>query len=531
MDQFAQDCPEHTAIESGDTTVSYKELSQMVASTARSVHLTGVQPGERVALLATKTIASIVLILGTLRVGAVVVPVNPLLKQRQLANIIDHSDAKLLLCSKTRYNDLLSEPTSLKSLHTVVLTDEHLSTSLPHEKHTTEYSKNLIVWNDFIRLGENDESLHFAEIQDNGLGAILYTSGSTGSPKGVMLTRSNLQYGAISVSSYLENTSDDRILALMPLSFDYGLSQLTTAIHSGACLVLHDYFLPKKLLETAAKHRVTGIPAVPHLWDNLVAVEWPVLPDLRYVTSTGGRLQEPTIRAMKERLCKVKIYSMYGFTEAFRATYLNPDDINKRPTSIGKAVPYADVLVVNAEGIENPPFETGEIIQAGPLVTAGYWKDPNETNRIFRQNSNIKSTNIDARIAWSGDLGYTDNEGYLYFVSRSDDQVKLNGHRASPTEIESTLIQCQWIIELCVICAPHSSFGNIAIAYAVVQKAITEEDLTHWARQNLPNYMVPLHWYLLSELPTTPNNKIDRKTLLNTYLNGIDVEPDQAMNG
>ena len=352
---------------------------------------------------------------------------------------------------------------------------------------------------------------------DHPTAFILYTSGSTGTPKGVMLTHSNLAYGAASVSQYLKNTDSDRVLALMPLSFDYGLSQITSAIHVGACTVLYDYFLPKGVIDAVVRYKITGLPAVPHVWDQLVNITWPDVPHLRYLTNTGGRMNENTSQKLASTLPNAAIYLMYGFTEAFRSTYLPPEQVAIRPRSIGKAVPHATVLIVDEHGVEVPPNTVGELIHSGPLVTAGYWNDSALTQTKFRRRHANTHGDSGERFAWSGDLCTRDEEGFLYFVSRRDDQVKLRGYRVNPLEIEETIAGCPQVIEVCVVCVPHSQVDTAAIALFVSESADIVETVDAYCRTHLPGYMVPHAIIQRDALPASPNNKIDRQQLMHTY--------------
>lgn len=514
--------PTSQALLGNNVDASYSDVSDKVNTVANSLTAIGIQHGDKVAIVARKLASSVAVILGALQVGAVIVPINPLLKARQRGYVFRHCEAKVIFCSQAELTALLAEE-GLPALTTVVIPQE---LAFSDRRPMYEWHNRIAImdWEEFTKPTSGTGRKQWPENISDDLGAILYTSGSTGTPKGVMLTRSNLHHGALSISTYLQNTENDRILALMPLSFDYGLSQLTSAMHSGACLVFHDYLFPKAVIDMVSKHRVTGIPAVPHLWDQLMSVNWPSLPHLRYATSTGGSLQEPTIKAIKERLPDLKLFSMYGFTESFRATYLPPAMLLSKPGSIGKEVPFAQVLVVSADGRETAPFVHGEIIQSGELVTSGYWNDQEGTQTKFRTRPDAANGNRTI-YAWSGDIGYKDNDGYLYFVSRNDDMVKLNGHRVAPAEIEKYLITCELVNAICILCVPDIRLGHTAVAFVISRHNATQNDLIQWARHHLPSYMVPSQWIFLSKLPINTNNKVDRNLLLRQYQNG-EYNPD-----
>jgi acyl-CoA ligase (AMP-forming) (exosortase A-associated) len=268
--------------------------------------------------------------------------------------------------------------------------------------------------------------------------AILYTSGSTGRPKGVVLSHRNLLVGAESVSTYLGNTADDVILAALPLSFDAGLSQVTTAFSVGAHVVLMNYLLPADVVRLCARHRVTGLTCVPPLWLQLTSVDWPEeARSLRYFANTGGRMPRHTLDGLRALFPGADPYLMYGLTEAFRSTYLDPSEVDRRPDSIGRAIPNAEILVVTPDGSPAAPGEEGELVHRGPLVALGYWNDPVRTAERFRAlPGEPRSWQAPERAVWSGDTVVADEDGFLYFVGRTDDMIKTSGYRVSPTEIE-----------------------------------------------------------------------------------------------
>ena len=517
-------------VHAGDT-ISYRELYDTVQVLADCMQQLVETRGERIAIIANKTPQTVITLLAALHTSAVMVVINPLLKREQIEHILENSGANTLFCQPDKISDWLkstSLPTALERV--VVMPVSSVAKQTPGLEFSVsgQLSNDLSRRVDFLRWTELTQEKGFTSKRDSSqlpaahdIAIILYTSGSTGRPKGVMLSHANLWHGADSVTTYLQNTADDRILALMPLSFDYGLSQLTSSIHAGACLVLHDYVLPKAVVKIVIEQEITGIPAVPHLWAQLARIDWPTAPSLRYLSSTGGRLQVSTIEALTRRFPDALLYSMYGFTEAFRGTYLPPEQLVKRPGSIGKAVPHATVLVVDADGRELPAGETGELIQSGPLVSLGYWNDIKASSAKIRPRG-IQHDPSQRLYAWSGDLAYTDEDGFIYFVSRMDDQVKLNGFRASLTEIEKPLLTCPWILDVAVQCVPDQYFGYVAVAFVVLSEPISADVLTEWARQELPAYMVPVKWFTLDALPMTPNNKVDRETLKNSSL-GVQI--------
>jgi acyl-CoA ligase (AMP-forming) (exosortase A-associated) len=353
------------------------------------------------------------------------------------------------------------------------------------------------------------------------MAAILYTSGSTGNPKGVVLSHRNMVAGAESVSEYLANRPDDRLLAVLPFSFDYGLSQMTTAFRVGASVVLMDYLLPRDVIRAIERYRITGVAAVPPLWNQLAQLDWPgsVSDTLRYITNSGGAMPKATTQKLRQTLPHTDIYLMYGLTEAFRSTYLPPEQVDIRPESIGKAIPNAEILVVREDGSECAPGEPGELVHRGALVALGYWNDPEKTAERFKpcpsQLAEIPLTEI---AVWSGDQVKKDAEGYLYFISRKDEMIKTSGYRVSPTEIEEVVYSSRLANEVAAIGLPHPTLGQAILLVAAGDDNLDREAIIRYCQKELPNFMVPQAVEIRSSLPRNQNGKIDRKGLATEYM-------------
>jgi len=338
-----------------------------------------------------------------------------------------------------------------------------------------------------------------------------------------VISHRNFLIGAQSVAHYLENRPDDRLLAALPLSFDAGFSQLTTAFHAGACVVLHNYLLPRDLLRALLEERITGLTAVPPLYIQLARSTWPAgcADALRYFATTGGRMPGDTLARLREKAPQAKPFLMYGLTEAFRSTYLPPDQVDRRPDSIGRAIPHAEVLVLRADGTLCDDDEPGELVHRGPLVTLGYWNNPQATAERFKSLPPQLDPAPGERAVYSGDTVRRDAEGFLYFVGRRDDMIKTSGYRVSPTEIEEVHYANARVAECAAFGLPHDSLGE-AIHVVVVPAAEAASETTPAAllaecRQHLPAYMVPTSIVLHpGPLPRNPNGKIDRRTLATT---------------
>ncbi|MET0508508.1 MAG: acyl-CoA ligase (AMP-forming), exosortase A system-associated, partial [Burkholderiaceae bacterium] len=370
---------------------------------------------------------------------------------------------------------------------------------------------------DEFRLRPAGRPLH--RVIDTDMTAILYTSGSTGLPKGVVLSHRNMVAGACSVASYLENRPDDRILAALPLSFDAGLSQLTTAFVVGATVVLHDYLLAIDAVRALERERITGLAGVPPLWMQLAALDWqPTIDDhLRYFTNTGGKMPAATLAQLRRKVPRARPYLMYGLTEAFRSTYLPPEEIDRRPDSMGKAIPNVEILVVRDDGTPAAPGEPGELVHRGALVSLGYWNDPQKTRERFRPLPGQRPELPLQEIAvWSGDTVRRDEDGFLYFIGRRDDMIKCSGYRVSPTEVEEAVFRTGLVREAAAIGVPHPTLGQAIVVVALPSSGGGDtRTLLAACRDELPGYMVPttIEW-VETALPRNANGKIDRKALV-----------------
>lgn len=498
----AERTPEAEALVCDGRRLSYAQLASQTRLAAQGMLDLGIGPGERAAVYLEKRIETVVALFGIAAAGAVFIPVNPLLKAHQVAHILGDCNVRILVTSAVRYASLVPLLSQCPDLHTVIVVDETVSASGTQPR--------LLSWSVLMH-ALNGRSPH--RRIDSDLAAILYTSGSTGKPKGVVLSHRNLVTGAHSVSVYLRNTCDDRLLVALPLSFDYGLSQLTTTFRVGGCAVLANYLFPRDLVRIVAEERITGLAGVPPLWHQLAHQAWPDKLALRYVTNSGGVMPMATLNALRSAIPDAEIYLMYGLTEAFRSTYLPPSELAQRPNSIGLPVPNADVMVVREDGTLCEAYEHGELVHRGPLVSLGYWNDSERTIERFRPAPlQDKGLPIPEIAVWSGDTVYRDDEGYLYFVGRRDEMIKVSGYRISPGEIEEVLMNAHGVVEVVAVGVPHPALGQaiIAVVYSP-DEALNSSALLRECRQMLPVYMVPAHIDIRHEnLPRNPNGKLDR---------------------
>lgn len=503
----AQRDPGHPALREAGTDLSYGALHESVQSAARLFLAHGLARAERVAVYLEKRVDTVVALFGAAAAGGVFVPVNPLLKPEQVGHILADCDVRILVTSPERLELLRETLPRCRALRTLVLVGEAAAAPLE--------GVQMVNWAEHAHAPEHAPH----RVIDQDMAAILYTSGSTGRPKGVVLSHRNIVAGAVSVSQYLENTPDDRILSVLPLSFDYGLSQLTTAFHVGASAVLMNYLLPRDVIRATARERITGLAAVPPLWVQLAQLDWPdsVAEHLRYFTNSGGHMPKPTLDALRARLPKTKPYLMYGLTEAFRSTYLPPDEVDRRPDSMGKAIPNAEILVVREDGSPCAPGEPGELVHRGIHVALGYWNDPEKTAERYKPApGQLSGLPITEMAVWSGDTVRMDEDGFLYFIGRRDEMIKTSGYRVSPTEVEEVAYATGLVAEVAAVGVDHPVLGQavVLVTYSADNGDAISAQLVDACKRDLPGFMAPAQVIARHEpLPRNPNGKIDRKRL------------------
>jgi acyl-CoA ligase (AMP-forming) (exosortase A-associated) len=498
--------PHAEALVHGVRRLDYAALAAQVTHAAQLILAQGVQRGERVAVYLEKRVENVAAMFGASLAGAVFVPVNPLLKPEQVLHILNDCNVRLLVTSPERLPALAPLLARCPDLRAIVVTGtQALQASVP-----------VTAWETAQAACELP-----ARAIDADVAAILYTSGSTGKPKGVVLSHRNMVAGAVSVASYLEITPQDRILAVLPLSFDYGLSQLTCAFHRGATAVLINHLFPRDIVRAVVDERITGLAAVPPLWGQLTRLDWPANTTLRYLTNSGGAMPGATLAALRAALPQAQVFLMYGLTEAFRSTYLPPGEIDNRPGSMGRAIPNAEVLVVRPDGSLCADDEPGELVHRGALVGLGYWNDPAKTAERFRpapgQNSALALVEM---AVWSGDTVRRDADGYLYYIGRDDDLIKVSGYRISPAEIEEALHASGLVDEVAAFGVPHPELGQAIVLLAVGPEALATQALVKECQRRLPAYMLPAHIVVQTHaFPRNPNGKLDRKLLRADYVN------------
>jgi len=466
--------------------LSWKDLRSRVALLAGWLTRKVPEKGARVASWAAKGELTCLLPLAAARAGLVHVPVNPLLKRAQVAHILADSGASLLMGTPARLSSL--------------------------EDGDVPEGCEVMGEGDVWEAAEGAGDVMPPSAADPAdLAAILYTSGSTGRPKGVMLSHANMWLGAVSVADYLGLASDDVTLAVLPLSFDYGQNQLLSSWYAGASVVPLDYLTPRDVIKASARHGVTTLAAVPPLWVQLVEQTWPeeAVAPMRRLTNSGGALTVDLVRSLRALFPEARLFPMYGLTEAFRSTYLDPALVDSHPTSMGRAIPFAEILVIGDDGDVTTPGEEGELVHCGPLVAQGYWQDSERTAERFRPAP--AASEYGGMAVWSGDRVKREDDGLLYFVGRRDAMIKSAGNRISPQEIEEAALATGLVAEAIALGVPDDRLGQAV--HLVVRGAGDEEGLRAALKRDLPNFMQPQAIRWVDAMPLNPNGKIDRAAL------------------
>ena len=489
-------CHAAVALHHQNSVITYGELIAEVNRVAAGLQAL-ITAGDRVALYLPKSFETVIASFAVSAAGGVLVPINPVLKPAQVQHIVEDSGSAVLISQQARLNNI-GDSSSLK--HRIAIDDE-----------TAEIS-----WK---TLGQNVERSEVLQ-SENDLAALLYTSGSTGMPKGVMLSHKNLLLGAKSVAEYLNIQTDDRILAVLPFSFDYGFNQLLSAFHQGAQCVLLDYLFPKDIVNACERYQITALAGVPPLWAQLAKLNWPkaATASLRLFTNSGGHLSHELLQQLQNQFVNAEAYLMYGLTEAFRSSYLPPAQLADKPESMGIAIPGAALYVLREDGTECDANEKGELVHAGDLVAQGYWQQPEKTAARFKPLPKALDSDQTPAV-WSGDTVYRDEDGFLFFCGRNDNQIKVSGYRISPEEIEACLLHHELIEQAAVFGVPDEQNGQAITAVIQADSdALAINDCIRYCRINLAAYMLPSRYVIESCLPTNANGKLDRSLIAEQYL-------------
>jgi amino acid adenylation domain-containing protein len=480
----------HIALVDGDSRLTYTELISRIELFATALQARGVQRGDHCAVYLQRSVESVVALFAVWSLGAVVVIINDVLKDLQVNYILDHSGASFLITDSRLRATLDEVPLAADRILAI-------DTEPPVDRPYTP-----------------------ARVIGADLALIIYTSGSTGMPKGIMLSHNNLISGAHIISDYLHLTSDEIIISLLPFSFDYGLNQLLTALLVGGTLVIQRSVFPTDICNTLLREKITGMGAVPMVWQQLAGSRSPFIkkqfPHLRYITNTGGRMPESITKIFRQVHPHVQIFLMFGLTEAFRSTFLPPDQVDIRPGSIGKAIPNVELYVLNERGEQCRPGEEGELVHRGANIAMGYWRDPVNTAKRFKPAPFQQGKGGQPEIAvYSGDYVKKDEEGFLYFIGRKDQMIKSHGMRVSPEEVEEYIFVSRMVKHAAAFAIPFDEVkSSIVIAFVPSDPdSFSQKEFALFCKTHMPEYLRPDEYWQLESFPLTTTGKPDRVRL------------------
>jgi amino acid adenylation domain-containing protein len=507
LEHSAARFPDKVALITGDDRYTYRQIDEEANRLAHALIASGVQRGDRVVIFLPNSLETVVSIFATLKAGAVFVVLNSTTKPDKVTYILNNCRASAIVTSGIKADSLSACWSDTPYLQSVFLT----GASESQAKAVQSGGKQVGSLEEVRKSGNSSSPIK--KCIDIDLAALIYTSGSTGRPKGVMVTHLNIISAATSISTYLENTSDDIVINFLPLGFDYGLYQLLMMFKMGGTLVLHDSFaFPNVAIDKIIREKVTGFPIVPTISAILLQMDLSKynFPNLRYISNTAAALPVEHIRKLRALFPHVKLFSMYGLTECKRVSYLPPDQLDIRPTSVGRGMPNEEVYVVDEDGKRVGPGLIGELVIRGSNVMKGYWELPEETAHC------LKPGPLPGEIVlYSGDLFRADEEGYLYFVGRKDDIIKTRGEKVSPREVEDVIYALDGVAEVAVIGVPDPILGSAIKAVLTVRPGaqVTKQDVLRHCAAKLEDFMVPKIVEFQASLPKTETGKISKRAI------------------
>lgn len=484
---------------------TYRDLDHRANALAHALIEHGVVRGDRVLVFAENSLETAVSFWAILKANAVAVIVHPQTKADKLSYVLADCRARALI-TDTRLESVFV-PAARTSPHLASV----IVAGLDNDGRTRLSDlPRVIGWTDATTPGAIEPPRR--RCIDIDLAAIIYTSGSTGEPKGVMLTHRNMLAAAVSITEYLGVTHKDVILCVLPLAFDYGLYQMIMAFASGARLVLERSFaFPVEVMKLVVQEKVTGFPGVPTMFATLLCLETRFdLSMIRYVTNTAAALPVKHIQELRTLFPKARVFSMYGLTECKRCTYLPPEDLDRKPDSVGIAIPNTELWLVDEDGQPLPAGEVGELVIRGATVMKGYWEKPESTAKKLRPGP-IPGE----QVLHTGDLCRLDEDGYLYFVGRTDEVIKSRGEKVPPKEVESTILSISGVREAAVIGVPDDLLGAAIKAFVVLEPGavLDASAIQRECRARLESFKVPTYVELRTDLPKSTNGKIQKSEL------------------
>jgi acyl-CoA synthetase (AMP-forming)/AMP-acid ligase II len=490
--------PGHPALVDNERRWTYQALHRQVLEVSWLLRELGVQRGDRVGISLPKSTEEVVGTLAAAGVHAAFVNINVQLTLDQLLHVVTDAGIRVLLIDERRGKAL--EETGRLPMHVRLV--------------VVGNAGGLTGAVDWQTRPANGPAL--SRPLGNDIAALLYTSGSTGRPKGVIVTHGMLIRGAEIVGSYLDSSEDDRVLSVPPLSFDYGLNQLMTTLLVGGTLVLERVPLPAEIAKTVAREHVTGLPLVAPSWVQLVRYlvdEQAQLTNLRYVTNTGGAIPRNVLERLPELLPGARIFLMYGLTEAFRSTYLPPEQFSAKMGAIGQAIPNVEIFVVHPQTGICGPDEVGELVHRGDLISRGYWQQPGSSGDAIHVNEHLRPLIGEEPVLHSGDWVRRDRDGTLWYVGRMDSMIKCSGFRISPTEIEEIVCLFDGVDHAVAFGAKDEELGQVVHVAVQWRAAVEESGLEEFLRGRLPRHMLPRVVHTIDAMPRTATGKIDRQAV------------------
>jgi long-chain acyl-CoA synthetase len=508
LERSAVRFPHKVALVCGDERWTYERLDRESTALARGLGKIGLLPHERALILLDNSPEVVAGLYGILKAGGVFSVLSSTLKAGKLRYILNNSDARVLIAHVSKAGIVGEALEGDTRGRTVIWVGG------PVEAAPRPLAASQVAWGDVTSGSDGPAPPGRPRLIDADLAALIYTSGSTGEPKGVMSSHRNMVSAARSIIQYIDNRTDDVILDVLPLSFDYGLYQAIMAMMFGGTVVIEKSFLYlHRILERIPAEKVTGFPIVPTVLTMLLKMQDVGKYDfsaLRYMTNTGAALPVEHIKKLRQLFPHIRLFSMFGLTECKRVCYLPPEELDRRPASVGKAMPNCEALVVDEEGREMESGEVGELIVRGANVMQGYWGDPELTAKTYRVRPGTSEIHM-----YSGDYFKRDADGFLYFLGRKDDMIKTRGERVSPKEVENILCELPGVLEAAVVGVPDETLGQAVKAFIVAMpgRSFTEKDILKYCSSTMEVFMVPKHIEFMDSLPKTANGKVDKRQL------------------
>jgi amino acid adenylation domain-containing protein len=495
FEQTLSALPDKAAVFSGSESLTFRQLLAEAVAAAQALAQLGIRSGDRIGICMQKNLDQVVAILGVLWANAIFVPIHPVFHAEQMRHMVDDCDMKLLITDSTRITELRDAAHGR-----IVVGHDPAEQEIPSLKELRR---------------ECQGSQPFFQGKPDDTAAIIYSSGSTGRPKGIVISHGNLADGARIVASYLGTKPTDRIAGVLSLNFDHGLNQLWQTLYTGSSLYLHDLIFPRDLFRLLATKRITALPLMPVIITRMFDTQLPGpeadlgFSALRYVSTTGGPVTARMLNQLQSTFPGADIVLMYGLTEAFRSSWLPPDQLSARPSSIGKAIPEVELYVLDDQGQDCAPGVPGQLVHRGGCVAKGYWNAPEVTAERFRRIDRFPGETV----VFSGDLVKRDEDGYLYFLGRMDSMIKTYGFRVSPTEIEEHARRFDGLLDAVAFGIDNPEIGqDIAVVYTTADRTpLASRALTEHFRLGMPHHMVP-RWFVHAEAfpATASQGKVDR---------------------